>query len=161
MKAFLKGFVYAFRGVLYGILSERNMRFHVSLLAFMVFFLTRYDFFEVSKTQFAVLMLAAGVVLAAEYINTAVERAVDLASKGERSELARIAKDTAAGAVLITAIFAVVVGVLILFQPEAFRAMFAYFAASPVKIVVFALCFTLALLFIFIPPSRYLKNFRR
>ena len=59
MKAFLKGFVYAFNGVLYGILSERNMRFHVSLLGFMIFFLVRYDFFKVSKTQFAVLMLAA------------------------------------------------------------------------------------------------------
>ena len=161
MKEFLKGFVYAFNGVLYGILSERNMRFHVSLLGFMIFFLTRYDFFKVSRTQFAILMLAAGVVLAAEFINTAVERAVDLASKGERSELARIAKDTAAGAVLVTAAFAVAVGILILFQPAAFRALFAYYAASPVKIVVFVLSFILALLFIFIPPSRYLKNFRR
>ena len=161
MKAFLKGFVYAFRGVLYGILSERNMRFHVSLLGFMIFFLTRYDFFEVSKTQFAILMLTSGVVLAAEYINTAVERAVDLAAKGERSELARTAKDTAAGAVLITAVFAVAVGILILFLPAAFHALFAYYAASPVKIIVFALAFILALLFIFVPPSRYLKNFRR
>ena len=161
MKAFLKGFVYAFNGVVYGLLSERNMRFHVSLLGFMIFFLVRYDFFKVSRTQFAVLMLAAGVVLAAEYFNTAIERAVDTASKGERSETARVAKDTAAGAVLVSAIFAVVVGILILFQPAAFRALFAYYAASPVKIVVFALCFILALLFIFIPPSRYLKNFRR
>ena len=161
MKAFLKGFVYAFNGVLYGVLSERNMRFHLSLLGFMIFYLVRYDFFQVSKTQFAVLMLAAGVVLAAEYINTAIERVVDMASKGERSELARVAKDTAAGAVLVAAVFAVVVGVLILFQPSAFRALFACYAASPVKIVVFALCFILALLFIFIPPSRYFKNFKR
>ncbi|HBL41392.1 MAG TPA: diacylglycerol kinase [Ruminococcaceae bacterium] len=161
MKAFLKGFTYAFHGVLYGILSERNMRVHLSVLAYMVFFLTRYDFFQVSKTQLAVLMLAAGVVLAAEYINTAIERTVDTATKGERCETARIAKDTAAGAVLITAIFAVAVGVLILFQPEAFRALFAYFAASPLKILLFAVSFVLALLFIFVSPSRYLKNFRR
>ena len=49
MKAFLKGFVYAFRGVVYGIVYERNMRFHVSLFGFMIFFLTRYDFFKVSR----------------------------------------------------------------------------------------------------------------
>lgn len=161
MKAFLKGFVYAFRGVVYGIVHERNMRFHVSLFGFMIFFLTRYDFFKVSRLEFAVLLLTAGVVLAAEYFNTAIERSVDLAAKGERSETARIAKDTAAGAVLVSAIFAVAVGVLILFQPAAFRAMFAYFAASPVKIIVFALCFALALLFIFIPPERYIKKIRK
>ena len=37
----------------------------------------------------------------------------------------------------------------------------AYFAASPVKIIVFALCFALALLFIFIPPERYIKKIRK
>ena len=161
MLSFLKSFVYAFRGVAYGILSERNMRVHFCCLACMAFFLLRYDFFTVSRTQAAVLALAAALVIAAEYINTAVERAVDTASKGEISDTARIAKDTAAGAVLVATLFAVAVGFIILYQPDAFRAMFAYYAANPLSLVLFVLSFIVAVLFMFVNPKSYLKIFRR
>ncbi len=161
MSSFLKSFVYAFRGVAYGILSERNMRVHFTCLAYMAFFLLRYDFFTVTRTQAAILALAAALVIAAEYINTAVERAVDTASKGKISDSARIAKDTAAGAVLIAALFAVIVGFIILYQPEAFRAMFAYYAANPLSLVLFVLSFVLAVLFMFVNPETYLRKFRR
>ncbi len=161
MLSFLKSFVYAFRGVAFGILNERNMRVHFTCLAYMVFFLLRYDFFTVSRTQAAILALAAALVIAAEYINTAVERAVDTASKGEISDSARIAKDTAAGAVLITALFAVAVGFIILYQPDAFRAMFAYYAANPLSLVLFVLSFIAAVLFMFVNPKTYLRKFRR
>ncbi len=161
MLSFLKSFVYAFKGVAYGILSERNMRVHFCCLAYMAFFLLRYDFFTVSRTQAAVLALAAALVIAAEYINTAVERAVDTASKGEISNSARIAKDTAAGAVLIAALFAVAVGFIILYQPEAFEALFTYYAANPLSLVLFVLSFIVALLFMFVSPEKYLKKFRR
>ncbi len=161
MLSFLKSFVYAFKGVAYGILSERNMRVHFCCLAYMAFFLLRYDFFTVSRTQAAVLALAAALVIATEYINTAVERAVDTAAKGEISDSARIAKDTAAGAVLIAALFAVAVGFIILYQPEAFRALFTYYAANPLSLVLFVLSFIVALLFMFVSPEKYLKKFRR
>ena len=161
MLSFLKSFVYAFRGVAFGIINERNMRVHFTCLAYMAFFLLRYDFFTVSRTQAAILALAAALVIAAEYINTAVERAVDTASKGEISDSARVAKDTAAGAVLITALFAVAVGFIILYQPEAFRTMFAYYAANPLSLVLFVLSFIVAVLFMFISPKTYLKKFRR
>lgn len=161
MKSFLKSFVYAFKGVAYPILNERNMRVHFCCLGYMAFFLLRYDFFVVSRTQAAVLALAAALVITAEYINTAVERAVDTAAKGEISETARIAKDTAAGAVLIAAIFAVVVGIIILFQPAAFKAMFAYYVANPVRFVLFVISFIIAVCFMFISPYKYLKFLRR
>ncbi len=161
MRAFLKSFVYAFKGVAFGLLNERNMRVHFTCLAYMVFFLLRYDFFTVSRTQAAILAVAAALVIVAEYINTAVERAVDTAAKGEISENARIAKDTAAGAVLIAALFAVVVGVIILYQPEAFKALFAYYTANPLSAVLFVLSFAVAVLFMFISPETYLKKFRR
>ncbi len=161
MKAFLQSFVYAFRGLVYPLINERNMRVHFCCLGYMAFFLLKYDFFVVSKTEAAVLALAAALVIAAEYINTAVERAVDTASKGEISDSARIAKDTAAAAVLIAAIFAVVVGIIILFQPEAFKAMFAYYAANPVSFVLFVVSFVLAVCFMFISPEKYLKFLRR
>ena len=161
MRSFLKSFVYAFKGVAFGVLNERNMRVHFCCLAYMVFFLLRYDFFVVSRTQAAILALAAALVIVAEYINTAVERAVDTASKGEVSESARIAKDTAAGAVLIAAIFSVAVGFIILFQLEAFKALFAYYASNPLSAVLFVLSFVVAVLFMFVSPSKYLKKFRR
>lgn len=161
MRAFLKSFTYAFKGVAFGLLNERNMRVHFTCLAYMVFFLLRYDFFQVSRTQAAILAVAAALVIVAEYINTAVERAVDTASKGEISENARIAKDTAAGAVLIAALFAVAVGIIILWQPEAFKALFAYYAANPISLVLFLLSFAVAVVFMFVNPNTYLKKLRR
>ena len=82
MLSFLKSFVYAFKGITFGILNERNMRVHFTCLAYMIFFLLRFEFFVVTRTQAAILALAAALVIVAEYINTAVERAVDTASKG-------------------------------------------------------------------------------
>ncbi len=161
MSAFLKSFVYAFRGLGYCVLNERNMRVHLTCLAYMLFFLLRYDFFVVTRTEAAVLAVAAALVIVAEYINTAVERAVDTAAKGEITETARIAKDTAAGAVLAAAIFAVAVGIIILYQPLAFKALFAYYAANPLSLVLFAVSFAAAICFMFVDPKRYLKFFRR
>lgn len=157
MSSFLKSFVYAFRGLGFCLMNERNMRVHFCCLGYMLFFLLRYDFFVVTRTQAAVLAVAAALVIVAEYINTAVERAVDTASKGEITETARIAKDTAAGAVLAAAIFAVVTGIIILYQPEAFRALFAYYAANPLSLVLFILSFIVAICFMFVDPKRYLK----
>ena len=161
MSSFLKSFVYAFRGLGYCVAHERNMRVHLSCLAYMLFFLLRYDFFVVTRTQAAILAVAAALVIVAEYINTAVERAVDTASKGEKTETARIAKDTAAGAVLAATFFAVATGIIILYQPEAFRALFAYYAANPISLVLFIVSFAFAICFMFVEPKRYLKIFRR
>ncbi|MBO5360361.1 MAG: diacylglycerol kinase family protein [Clostridia bacterium] len=158
MRDFLKSFVYAFKGVVFAVANERNMRVHLCCLAYMAFFLLRYDFFEVSRTQAAILALAAALVIVSEYINTAVERAVDTASKGEKSESARIAKDTAAGAVLVATVFAVAVGFVILYQPAAFSALFDYWMANPVSFVLFVVSFIVAVLFMFISPKTYLKK---
>ncbi len=161
MRSFLKSFVYAFKGIVFAVANERNMRVHLCCLGYMAFFLLRYDFFVVSRTQAAILALAAALVIVAEYINTAVERAVDTATKGEITESARIAKDTAAGAVLVATLFSVAVGFMILYQPEAFRALFAYWAANPFSLVLFIVSFIVAVLFMFISPETYLRIFRR
>lgn len=80
MKAFIKGFGYAFRGIAFGVINERNMRFHVSIFIYMMFFLLHYDFFEVSKTQFAILLMMSSLVMAGELFNTGIERAADAAT---------------------------------------------------------------------------------
>ena len=107
MKKFLKCFVYAFRGIVFCLANERNMRVHLCFTVYMFGYLTVYDFFDVSRTGFAVLFTLCALVMSLEAVNTAVERAVDLAAKGEISPLAKVAKDSCAGAVLISAIAAV------------------------------------------------------
>lgn len=148
-KLFLS-FFYAFRGVAVSIRTERNLRVHLVCLCYMLGFLLGTDWFTLSRTDWALLLLAAGLVIAAELVNTAVEHAVDLATQ-ERCEHAKRAKDAAAGAVLVCAVFAVLVGLCILLQPEAFRQMFAYFKAHPAMLALFVCSIVPASLFIFLP----------
>ncbi len=148
VKSFLKGFVYAGRGIVYCLARERNMRIHLTFTAYMFGFLTVFDFFEINKTEFAVLIALCALVMSLEAVNTAIERAVDQTSK-EISELARVAKDTAAGAVLIAAIASVICGIIIMWQPEAFRAMFEYYKTHILVFVILIISIILSLFFIF------------
>lgn len=159
MKAFIKGFGYAFRGIGYAVLHERNMRFHLSLFSYMMFFLLHYDFFEVSKTQFAILLMMSSLVMAGELFNTGIERAADAATL-EKNEFVKIAKDAAAGAVLVLAIFSVAVGIIILYQPSAFTEMFCYFKNNPLYIVVLAVTLILDGIFILSGPKKIINFIR-
>lgn len=148
MKSLVKSFFYAFRGVGTAIVRERNMRIHCVVTAYMYFFLFAFDFFEITRTQTAVLLVATGLVLGAELINTAVENSVDLFSDGY-TEQGRAAKDCAAGAVLVFAIFSVLAGIAVMYQPEAFCKLFAYFADRLWATAVFVLSLVISLIFIF------------
>ena len=106
-KGFLRSFVYAFRGIKYMSQNERNFRFHITFMAYMFGILSLSDWFTISRVEYAVLILTCGSVISAEVFNTALENTVNLA-KEEHSEYGRISKDTAAGAVLVNAIFAVI-----------------------------------------------------
>ncbi len=159
MKAFIKGFGYAFRGIAFGVINERNMRFHVSMFIYMMFFLLHYDFFEVSKTQFAILLMMSSLVMAGELFNTGIERAADAATL-EKNEFVKIAKDAAAGAVLVLAIFSVAVGIIILYQPSAFTEMFCYFKNNPLYIAVLAVTLILDGIFILSGPKKIINFIR-
>ena len=159
MKAFIKGFGYAFRGIAFGVINERNMRFHVSIFIYMMFFLLHYDFFEVSKTQFAILLMMSSLVMAGELFNTGIERAADAATL-EKNEFVKIAKDAAAGAVLVLAIFSVAVGIIILYQPSAFTEMFCYFINNPLYIAVLAVTLILDGIFILSGPKKIINFIR-
>jgi len=157
MKNLLKSFVYAFRGIWHCICTERNMRIHLCFTAYMFGFLTIHDFFDVSREQFAILIALCALVMSLEAVNTAVENAVNLVTK-EKNEFARIAKDAAAGAVLISAIASVAAGIAILWQPEAFRAMFEYYSKNIPVLIGFVASFIFSLVFVFAGPIK-IKNF--
>lgn len=108
-----KTFGYAFEGILTGIRKERNMRIHTVAMILVVFFGTVLG---LSATEWCICLVLFGLVMALELVNTAVEAVVDLVTE-ERKPLAKIAKDTAAGAVLIAAIMAAVIGCII-FLPK-------------------------------------------
>lgn len=151
-KKLFMSFVYAFKGIFRTISNERNLRIHITCVTYMVSILLLTDWFVLSKTDWAVLMLACSSVISGEIVNTAIENAVNLASK-EYTQFGKIAKDAAAGAVLISAIFAVTVGIIILYQPEAFRAMYEYFMSNPAMFILFVLSIIPATLFIFFGVS--------
>ncbi len=102
-------FNYAFEGIIHVLRTQRNMRIHfVAAVAVLLAALAT----GVSKLELIALLLAIAFVLIAEMINTAVEGAIDVATTSF-DPLAKIAKDTAAGAVLIATINAVAVGYLV------------------------------------------------
>ncbi len=128
------------------------MRVHLVCMIYMYSYLLIYDFFEVSRTQFAIIFIANAIVVMGELFNTAIEAVVDMAEEkfSERyNRLAKISKDTAAGAVLVGAIFAVCTGIAILAQPDAFRAMFVYYVEKPYMIAVLIASLVLSFTFIF------------
>lgn len=110
----LSSFGYAFQGIGTCIRSERNIRIHLSVAALVV---VCGLFFHISAVEWCICLALFGLVLALELVNTAVEATVDLVTE-EKKPLAKTAKDTAAGAVLIAAIMAAAAG-LIIFLPRA------------------------------------------
>ena len=155
MKSLIKSFKFAFVGIGSTILTERNMRIHLTVMSYMFAYLFLYDFFTVSKTQLALLFLMCAVVISGELINTAIESIADLVEQKKNIHVKK-AKDAAAGAVLISAIAAVAVGISILYQPEAFKALFTYYKENPIMIAVLLLSLVITTLFVFMPS--HFKN---
>lgn len=108
----MKAFAYAFSGIVYAWRAQKNFRIQVVLG---IVALAVCATLHVSATGFAVLALAIAVVLALEVFNTALEALVDLASP-QLHPLAKAAKDSAAGAVLIAAAGSVAVGAFLAWQ---------------------------------------------
>jgi diacylglycerol kinase (ATP) len=106
----IRSFNHAYQGMVYAIRTQRNMRFHV-VVSILVLVLS--VLLGVSKLELALLVLAISLVFITEMCNTAMEFAVDLVTT-EYHPLAKLAKDVAAGAVLVSSIGAVLVGYLIL-----------------------------------------------
>ena len=106
-RRFIKSFSYALKGIFSCIKTERNMRVHLCI-AFYV--LTFMQFYDLSKSELAIVYIVIGSVIAMEILNTAIEAVVDLCSP-KYHELAMLAKDMASAAVLCMAIVAVAVGI--------------------------------------------------
>ncbi len=110
---FRRSFVFAGQGVWHAVRHQRNMRVHLAAAGAAV---VAGLVLKISAVGWACVLLAIGLVLTTEMLNTVVESLVDLYTD-EYHPLAKIAKDTAAGAVLISSLAALAVG-LAVFLPR-------------------------------------------
>ena len=107
-------FKYAWSGINYAFQTQRNFRIHVSIGSLAI---CLGVFLHLRPVEIAVIGLTSGLVLVMELLNTAIESVVDLTVKQTYHELAKIAKDCAAGAVLVSALAAVLVAIVLLLPP--------------------------------------------
>lgn len=145
MKSFFKAFVYAWQGIVHTVKTQRNFRFHIAAMVYVTAFSL---FYELTRGEYVLLALTFSSVISAELINTSIEAAVDLCSP-KRHRLAKIAKDAAAGAVLVTAIFAVAVGVLLFGDIAVIKEIFRYYGSHIPALVGLICSFGLAWAFVF------------
>ena len=109
MNKFLMAFRYAFNGIVNAIKEERNMKIHLLAVIVVIFFGVVY---KITKVEWMICIVLFGLVISSELINTAIENTVNLVTK-EENELAKVAKDVAAGAVLVNATISVVIAMII------------------------------------------------
>ena len=108
----IKTFNYAIDGIIYTLKSQRNMKIHYAI-AILVLFLTL--FLNLSRIEIIAVFFSISLVILSEMFNTAIEKTVDLVTT-EYNPLAKIAKDVAAGAVLISALNSIMVAYLVFFD---------------------------------------------
>ena len=111
-KSFIHSFNYAVQGLIYSLISQNNMRFHYVIATVVIIAML---FFDLTRIESAAILISVSLVIITELINTAIESAVDLITD-EHHELAKIAKDVAAGAVVVSAVNAVFVGYLLFYD---------------------------------------------
>ncbi|MDX6413951.1 MAG: diacylglycerol kinase [Gaiellaceae bacterium] len=105
----IESFNYAIEGVIHVLRTQRNMRIHFVVAVAVIVGAVAVG---VSKIELIALLLSIAFVLVAEMINTAIEGAIDAATTSF-DPMAKLAKDIAAGAVLIASVNAVAVGYLV------------------------------------------------
>ncbi len=110
--SFISSFNFAVQGIISSLKTERNMKFHyIAAIAVIIISL----FFKITKTEFIQLLFAITLVISLELVNTAIERTIDI-HVHEYNPIAKLAKDVAAGAVLIAAINALITAYLIFYD---------------------------------------------
>jgi len=114
MTGFIKSVRYALDGLFSALKTERNLRIHIVALLIAV---ALGLYLKLSIMEWGIIILVIGFVFVAELFNTAIERLGDEAANGKQKELIKKSKDIAAAGVLLSAITALIIGVLFLVIP--------------------------------------------
>jgi diacylglycerol kinase (ATP) len=107
-------FGYAWAGLVYAFQTQRNFRVHL-IVGSMAIALS--IFLQLTTVEISLITLTCGSVITMELLNTALESVVDLTVRQTYHELAKIAKDCAAGAVMVSAMAAILVGAFLMLPP--------------------------------------------
>ena len=145
LKKLLFGFKYAFKGVLFCIKTCRNFRIHTVAVLVVLYF---SRFYQLSKTDYAILLVLFGLVLTSEAVNSAIEQCCNEVSVNY-SERIKFAKDAAAGAVLITALTALCVAIVMFWDVSVFKEIANYFSHSVIRCLLLALSVLISVIYIF------------
>ncbi len=142
--SFLQSFKHSLDGLWYCIRTQRNFRFHLvaALTVFIVGIMYRLDL-----NQFVVLIFTVGFVVICEMINTAIESTVDM-NCTEYNKYAKIAKDVSSGAVLFSAMMAVIVALLIFLKPEKIYEVIMFVISRPYMWVIVTIYTVIMVLFV-------------
>lgn len=143
LKRFGHGFIYAWNGIRAALQEERNFRFHLAAACYV--YAAAY-LAELDATGVALITLCVFAMLGMELMNSAVERAVDKPDTNHWWS-AGAAKDMAAGAVLVTALGAIVVGLCVL--GPSFGVIWARAVSSPWQVALWLASFAAAYCFVF------------
>lgn len=154
MKGFIKGFYYAFRGIVECICDQRNLRIHIVTAIYVLFF---SQFYNLSSAKLALLILVIGAVISLELVNSAIESACDAITKKD-NPMIKVAKDAAAGAVLVMAVGAVFAGVLFFADFDILLEITVYLCSTPENLTAFVLSLLASVLFIIIGPRGVVDN---
>jgi len=150
MMKLLRSFKYAGRGFLHCVRNERNFRIHITAA---MYALALGRALDVSRSEWAALILTIAVVLSAECMNTAIENAVEITTKTPHP-LARAAKDAAAGAVLVCAAASLAVAGVVFWKPAEIAALVSQITDTPWRLVMIVASVLLSALFVFYGGSK-------
>lgn len=150
----LKSFQYAINGIVFCVRHERNMRIHIVAMLYVAFF---SQFYDLSRSEVILLIITCALVMITELVNTSIEVIIDKVSPNY-SPLAKVGKDIAAGAVFLSAISAVIVGVVLFWDLERFKLIWEYFVCDWSKLVMLIGFSTIAVVFIRSGKKRNIKG---
>jgi diacylglycerol kinase (ATP) len=132
------------------------MRIHTAVTLYVLVF---SPFFALDKIEYAILLIIIAIVLSAEMVNTSVEELTNLSSSSY-NPLAKVAKDIAAGAVLLASAFSVVIGIILFLKPWAFVNIFEFMFSQVWRFILFVVITVIVLIYIVLGPKGIREKFR-
>ena len=137
-------FYHAFEGIFNAVRREAHLRFHIMIAVLISIFAY---FYKISVMEWAILILTIGAVISAELLNTALEQAVNTATS-EILPTAKLAKDAAAGAVLVLAVISLIVGICLFGNGEKILGTLAFIFTTPKVLIPCLLAGAVLLIFV-------------
>ena len=137
-------FRYALSGILFCVKYERNMRIHITVTLYVLYF---SKFYEFTRGEWIMIFVTCVLVIVLEMINTSIEVVIDKIFPDYHT-LAKIAKDVAAGAVLIATLAAALIGVMLFWDTVIFGEILKYFTGRTSNILLLAASFAVSYVFI-------------